>query len=310
MSTEPRTNTVYANLTDNDPNITTERFAAILGLNPSKGARSPLLWNAAFRRAGLDAEMVPMDVRPENLANLVTALKADDRYLGGAVAVPHKQGLVDLLDRLEPKAQAIGAVNAIYRDGGQLVGANTDGEASLSALQKQAGDISGRNALLIGLGGAGGAVATYFTDAVGRLTLANRTQVTATDFAMRLSDQIDVPVDVIDLPPSADLMAKCDLLINCSSVGHEGGAAASASPLGAESEALLAAMPAGSIVYDIIYQPLQTPLLTQSAARGLTSVNGLAMNLDQAVIAFDKANPGALAMAEIRNIMTEAGKQG
>ena len=112
---------------DNDPTISTAKFAAILGLTPSKGARSPQLWNAAFTAASIDAAMVPMDVTPENLAGLVAALKADKRYIGGAVAVPHKQEIAKLLDRLEPEAERIGAVNAIYRDGDELVGERAAG---------------------------------------------------------------------------------------------------------------------------------------------------------------------------------------
>ncbi|MGB1006871.1 MAG: hypothetical protein ACPGVX_06820, partial [Thalassobaculaceae bacterium] len=110
-------------LIGNEVRPTTARFAAILGLTPSKGARSPVLWNAAFEAAGDNACMVPMDVSEANLAALVDVLRADRRYLGGAVAVPHKQGLLPLLDHLEPEAARIGAVNALYRhaDDGGLV---------------------------------------------------------------------------------------------------------------------------------------------------------------------------------------------
>ena len=106
----------FAAALDNSVSIETPVYAAILGLTPSKGARSPLLWGAAFTAAGIDAVMHPMDVRPDNLATVVAGLKADPRYLGGAVAVPHKQTIGAMLDRLEPEAAKIGAVNSIYRD--------------------------------------------------------------------------------------------------------------------------------------------------------------------------------------------------
>ena len=64
------------------------RYAAIIGASPSKGARSPVLWNAAFDAHGIDAEMVPMDVAPEHLEEVTTALRRDTRFLGGAVAAP------------------------------------------------------------------------------------------------------------------------------------------------------------------------------------------------------------------------------
>jgi shikimate dehydrogenase len=128
--------TLFPDFLDNSVTMTTAKYAAILGLAPSKGARSPTLWNAAFAAAGLDAVMCPFDVTEANLAGLVAALKADPRYIGGSVAMPHKQGLVPLLDRLEPEAERIGAVNAIYRDGDDLVGANTDGAGAGRGLSR------------------------------------------------------------------------------------------------------------------------------------------------------------------------------
>ena len=117
----------------NSISITTARYAAILGASPSKGARSPLLWNAAFAAAGIDAVMHPMDTTAETLGAVVATLKADPRYMGGAVTMPHKQAIVAYLDRLEPEAERIGAVNAIWRDDdGALVGGNTDGAGALA----------------------------------------------------------------------------------------------------------------------------------------------------------------------------------
>ena len=180
--------TLFPDLLDNTIDDTTERYAAILGLSPSKGARSPMLWNAAFAAAGADAVMHPFDVGEAKLADLVAALRRDARYIGGSVAVPHKQGLVGLLDRLEPEAERIGAVNAIYRDGDDLVGANTDGAGALAQLQGAVDDLGSRHVLLLGLGGAGLAVATYLAANVARLKLANRTDATAKAFAERLGE--------------------------------------------------------------------------------------------------------------------------
>ena len=128
----------------NPVTIATGRYAAILGATPSKGARSPTLWNAAFKAAGIDAVMHPMDVTAGDLPAVVAALKADPRFVGGAIAVPHKQAMLALVGRVEPEAARIGAVNALYRDGGDLVGANTDGAASLAQIVELVG---GRHAL-------------------------------------------------------------------------------------------------------------------------------------------------------------------
>lgn len=288
----------FAGPIGNPVTVETGRYAAILGASPSKGARSPLLWNAAFRAAGIDAVMHPMDVTATDLPALVSVLRADPRFVGGAVAVPHKQALVALLDRVEPEAARIGAVNAIYRDGGMLVGANTDGAGALSQIEELVGGANAlmtRRALVLGLGGAGLAVAAFLAGRVTELTVANRGRATAEAMAAKLGAL------VADWPVGADVTSKIDLLVNATSVGHKDGPAGS--PI---DPAALAALPASAAVYDVIYQPDVTPLLAAAAARGLETRNGLGMNLDQAVIAFGKAVPGALPMDAVRAAMRAA----
>lgn len=286
----------FASALDNTVSIETPSYAAILGLTPSKGARSPVLWGAAFKAAGIDAVMLPMDVRPENLAAVVAGLKADRRYIGGAVAVPHKQTIGALLDRLEPEAERIGAVNAIYRDGGALVGANTDGAGALSQIEDLVGGteaLKTKRATLIGIGGAGIAVAAYLAGRTATLRLVNRDADKAREAADRLGAQAAA------YPPSAKDLATTDLLVNCTTIGYQDGP--EGSPV---DEADLAAMPKGAAVYDIIYQPRETPLLKAAAAHGLATRDGLGMNLDQAVIAWVKANPGTLDIDAVRAAMS------
>lgn len=279
----------------------TERYAAILGLSPSKGARSPTLWNATFAVAGADAVMHPFDVAEANLAGLVAALKADPRYIGGSVAVPHKQGLVSLLDRLEPEAERIGAVNAIYRDGAELVGANTDGAGALEQLRGLVDNLGARHAMVLGLGGAGLAVAAYLAENVASLRLANRSVEKAEAFAERLGGKVRGG----PLPRSSADLRGVNLIVNCTSLGYQDGDQGSS--LGDNSEALLDAMPDDTVIYDIIYQPAETELLRQAKVIGLMTLNGLGMNQDQAVIAFEKANPGLLSIDEIRAAMQSVG---
>jgi len=290
--------TAFAGPIGNPVTIATGRYAAILGAAPSKGARSPVLWNAAFAAAGIDAVMHPMDVTAAGLPAVVAALKADRRFVGGAVTVPHKQAMLALLDRVEPEAARIGAVNALYRDGDALVGANTDGAGALSQIEELVGGghaLMTRRALVIGLGGAGLAVAAFLAGRVTELTLANRTRATADTVAAKLGAM------AADYPVGAAVLSKIDLVVNATSIGHQNGPAGS--PI-AESD--LAALPASAVVYDVIYQPRETPLLALAAARGLATRDGLGMNLDQAVIAFGKALPGALSMDAVRAAMRAA----
>ena len=288
----------FAGPIDNRIEITTAQYAAILGATPSKGARSPLLWNAAFKAAGIDAVMHPMDTKSENLGTVFAALKADPRFVGGAVAVPHKQAVGTFLDRLEPEAARIGAVNAIYRDGDALVGANTDGAGALSQIEvlvSGADALRTKRATVIGLGGAGLAVAAYLAGRTASLTVANRTRATADAASQKLG------AIAVDYPLSPEVLEATDLLVNATTIGHPDG------PEGLPvAENMLAALPEDAAVYDVIYHPSPTPLLAAAQALGLATCDGLGMNLDQAVIAFDKAMPGALPVERIREAMRGA----
>lgn len=283
---------------DNRIEIRTAQYAAILGATPSKGARSPVLWNAAFKAAGIDAVMHPMDTGPEALGAVVAALKADPRYVGGAVSVPHKQAVGTFLDRLEPEAARIGAVNAIYRDGNALVGTNTDGAGALSQIEMLVGGadiLKTKRVTLIGLGGAGLAVAAYLAGRTASLTVANRTRATADAASQKLG------AIAVDYPLSPEVLEATDLLVNATTIGHPDG------PEGAPvAENLLATLPEDAAVYDVIYHPSPTPLLAAAQALGLATLDGLGMNLDQAVIAFDKAMPGTLPVERIREAMRGA----
>jgi len=299
---------LLSGLIGNVVSCTTPRYAAIIGQSPSKGARSPRLWNAAFSAARIDAEMLPLDVPEGRLEAVISALRSDSRFIGGAVTMPYKQAILPFLDRSEPEAERIGAVNALYRDGENLIGANTDGASALAEIEKLAGSsLAGRRAVVLGTGGLGVAVAAYLAGRVGQLTLLNRTMPKAQEFAKRLVGQANVS----PWPVTAGQMASADILVNCTSVGHASGDV-SACPLGPDFSRLLTAMPAGAIVFDAIYQPDETVLLRQARARGLHVANGLGMNLEQAVLAFARACPQAfqsmrIERDHIRNVMAKAG---
>jgi len=261
-------------------------YGAILGLSPSKGARSPVLWRAAFEALGIEADFHPFDVSPDQLPNLIQALSDDPRFIGGACAVPYKEQLVSILHDIEPEAKDIGAINAFYRtSGGELKGANTDGEGGLEALRDLTPDLSGKIVLVMGLGGAGKALATYVAHAGAVLRVWNRTNSKAKACVQMLSVNGRTVSSVSSLNHAA--LCDVDVLINCTSIGF--------SADGCENEDIpchpdvLDFLPESAIVYDIVYQPLKTQLLKAAEERGLKTLNGKSMNQKQAVIAFCKA---------------------
>ena len=257
-------------------------YAVIVGANPSSGARSPALWNAAFRQHDIDAEMVPVDVSAEHLAALLETLEADPCFLGGAVAAPYKEVTAQWLGaRMTTQAAQIGAVNSLFRDGtGRLMGTNTDGEGALVSFVRRFGAVAGRSVLLMGPGGAGKAVAAFFRRAVepgGRLFVAGRSEG-ARHYAERLG------CGWVEWCELAAVLPEVEVLVNCTSIGSS--ATAGDSPVAAD---VLATLPDRAVIFDIIYDPSPSTLLTLAAERGLRVLDGSSMNLEQAVLAYGYA---------------------
>ena len=327
----------------------TEYYTSILGESPSKGAKSPLLWNAAFEKLGLPCIMHPMDVAQEKLETVVEHLRDDKRFIGGAVTMPYKISILPYLDSIELEVEIIGAVNCLYRDGNRLIGSNTDGAGALWSLQQEIAEpLEGKTVLLLGTGGAGFAVATYLAHAIGmggKLRLANRSGTLRDNLASRLSKICQV--QTINMwPAPADYFADVDVIVNCTSIGFETlkrfehgvfslryytpfgpvddtvtvsegadfekryleTASAAIAKNFKQSLRVLASMN-NPIVMDIIYQPRQTMLLFIANLMGYRTINGIPMNLEQAVIAFDKATMAAEmrdgGQDEVRRFMRE-----
>jgi shikimate dehydrogenase len=300
---------------------TTNAYAAIIGANPSQGARSPVLWNAAFRHQAIEAEMVPLDVRHANLEGLLTCLESDDRFVGGAVAVPHKQAVAALLarsgsDRLTAEAAAIGAVNCLFRNSsGTLSGTNTDGEGALKSLITVWPDFGSSSGLLIGLGGAGRAVAAYLAGALEspeNLKISTRIVTEEKlDFVNKMGFRL------VGWPPENEDIAGAGILVNCSVLGSRSRQSVRGeeltldgftplAPIGERNRRrsleLLSEMDRDGMVFDIIYDPCPTTLLRLAEESGLRTLDGRGMNLEQAVVAFGYAVPGT-DVAQTRRAM-------
>ncbi len=282
----------------NKPDISlNERFAAIIGLSPSKGARSPALWNAVFEKSGTGARMYPLDVLESDLDATMAALCAETRYLGGAVAMPHKESIARWLgrERLSEEANRIGAVNCIFRKpNGDLCGTNTDGEAALACFVDSYGSVVGKAVFLLGCGGAGKAVAAYFSAAGARVTLGVRDVAKVSGFAASISA---TAVAWDDFERVAGVQ---DVIVNTTDIGFAGSGKGNQTPLLAEQVELLKP---DARVYDIIYDPAPTVLLAAAARRGLATMGGGCMNLEQAVLGFGYCMPGTGDRDEVRKIM-------
>ena len=276
-------------------------YSVIVGTKPSMGARSPELWNKVYRYEEKKVRMVPLDVREEKLEQLFNYLKDDKCCLGGAVAVPYKEKMFDLIkDSVNEEIKAIGAVNCFYRsDTGPLTveftGTNTDGEAALEPIRQQLTERQNLNICLLGYGGAGKAILAFLGRDFKRkhkVNIFNRSPI-------NIKNSKKSSWNSYSLNDLGSFLPDCDLLINATSVGHLESIDVNVVP-----KKLLAKAKNKMIVYDIIYDPLKTTLLKNSEELGLRTLNGLRMNLIQAVLAYRYTNQTVLAKEEIYEIMS------
>jgi len=247
------------------------RLAGVIGW-PVAHSRSPRLHGFWLERYGIDGAYLPFAVRPEDLAAALGALPLLG-LRGVNVTLPHKEAALGLCARASKAARRIGAVNTItVGEDGALEGSNTDGFgflAHLTASQPSFRPESGP-AVLLGAGGAARAIAVALLDAgVPELRLANRTASRAAALAAELGPRVR-PVAWADRAPA---LAGTALLVNSTTMGMSGQA-----PLDLD----LSRLPRQAVVYDIVYVPLETPLLAAARARGNAAVDGLGMLLHQA----------------------------
>lgn len=280
---------------DNSP------YATILGLNPSQGARSPKLWNAVFKELRLTSRMIPLDIESSHIRDILAVLDRDPNFIGGAVAVPYKEVVFEyLFDRLDDTTKKIGAVNCIFRDSrGVLTAMNTDGSGAISSLIAKFGNDSFGRVLVLGSGGAAKAVAAFLSAEEGLtddIVIASRDEAQGRKLAEACQGKW-VHWDMI-----SEVVSNIGMVVNCTTIGSRSNIADS--PL---SEEQLATLPAISVVYDVIYDPYPTTLLKNAKSKGLKTLSGFDMNVEQAVIAFGKAFGSDLSLTKIRKIMSQVG---
>ncbi|HEY5475430.1 MAG TPA: shikimate dehydrogenase [Tepidiformaceae bacterium] len=252
------------------------RVAGIIG-HPVAHSLSPIFQSAAFAHCGLDVAYERWDTPAEALGERIAALR-DDRCLGANVTIPHKEAVIPYLDELAGHTGRVGAVNTIVNRDGRLVGYNTDAPGFVAALKKEARfDPAGKHFYLAGAGGAARGIAFGLADAAAYVTIANR----SSERARRLADDVRaVNVDVEAVEPGGDL-SDYDCVVNCTSVGMEGGPDPAGIPFD------VAGLRPGALVIDIVYAPEETPLLRAARGRGLETLGGLPMLIYQGALAFE-----------------------
>ncbi len=243
---------------------------------------SPAMQQAAFDHCKLDIRYKTWDTDPTQLREVLARLRGASA-LGANVTVPFKEVMVPMLDRLHGQALEINAVNTIVKEGGGLMGYNTDVDGFLQALRKEGSfEPEGKRVVLLGAGGAARGISFGLARAgVSALVILNRTFERTEDLILDLRR---FKLDLKALPWGRDtlqrVLSDCDLVVNCTSMGMKH------SPTEAQSPLEAALIPKEVLVYDVVYNPMQTPLLAEAKKAGARTLAGLAMLVYQGALAF------------------------
>jgi shikimate dehydrogenase len=252
---------------------TKPRAACLIGW-PAAHSRSPLIHHYWLRTLGIEGGYNIEAVPPEGFAEFVLHLSAHG-FVGANVTIPHKERAL-ALSRPDEHARAVGAANTLWYEGHELRSTNTDIEGFINNLDACApGWDAIEDALVLGAGGASRAVVFGLLErGIKRVHLTNRT----VDRARALADQFGASVHPVAWEAIDDLLPRAGLLVNATSLGMHGQPALQLD---------VSLLPSLAVVADLVYVPLETPLLAAARGRGLKTADGLGMLLHQAVRGFD-----------------------
>ena len=248
---------------------------AVIG-DPIDHSLSPNIHNAAFRYLKLDHTYIAYKIPDGELSAGIEALKAI-KIAGFNVTIPHKIEMMKFLDEMDTTCKVIGAVNTVLNEDGKLKGYNTDMIGFLDPIKKKNLIIKDSQVLLLGAGGAARAIVTAMVkEKAGKITIVNRTLENANKLA-EFAKKNGGNVDIVSMQEANELITDYKFIINSTSIGMRN----EPSPISTEN------ISKDSIVYDIVYQPINTDLIKKSKENGATIIYGYEMLLSQAACSFE-----------------------
>jgi len=282
-----------------DGSITTAtRLCAVIG-NPVAHSLSPAIHNAALNELGLDLVYVAFGV--EDLQSALAGMRALKNFRGMSVTIPHKIEAMKYVDDISALDRSIGSINTIVNENGRLTGLGTDGPGALKALVDAGVNMEGRNVLMLGAGGAARAIA--FTLAMNarlqKIVLLDLNESLLNGLAadLKAGTDTDINHDLLNEGSLEQAMKLADIIINCTPVGmhpHEG---VSIVPVDLFRD--------GQAVFDVVYTPLETRLLADAKSRGLVTVSGVEMFINQAVMQFERFTEVKAPVEVMRKVLME-----
>ncbi|MBL4977245.1 shikimate dehydrogenase [Bacillus halotolerans] len=253
-----------------------KKLYGVIG-NPIAHSMSPDIHNAALKDLGLDGHYHAFKVEEDSLEDAVKGIRALG-VQGINVTVPHKVSIMDHLDHIDESAKVLGAVNTVRREGDKLVGYNTDGEGFVKSLMRILDKpISELSFLMIGAGGAARAIfTTIVRDNPEKFDICNRTIEKAKQLAESAPSFRNV--EVLSIKEAEERLEQYDVMIHTTSVGMY--------PNVEDIPLSLQRAASSAVVCDIVYNPIQTSLLKEAKQKGLKTLDGVGMFVEQAALSF------------------------
>lgn len=277
---------------------TSTRICAIIG-NPVEHSLSPAIHNAAFAELGLD--FVYVAFRVENVKHALAGMRALENFRGMSVTIPHKIEAMKHVDAIEDVDRHIGSINTIINDNGNLLGLGTDGPGALKALTAAGVNLSGKNILMLGAGGAARAIAFTLANNGGAAAIEildiDETILKQLTQDLSAGTRAVIKSDKMTDKSLARAMAVADIVIHCTPVGMHPKEGVSIVPS--------ALFRPGQVVFDIVYTPLETKLLADAKSKGLQIISGVDMFINQAVLQFERFTGVDAPVEVMRSVVME-----
>jgi shikimate dehydrogenase len=253
------------------------RLAGIIGW-PVIHSLSPVLHGHWLAEHGIDGAMVPLAAQREDFTVVIEGIRRAG-FAGVNVTVPHKESAFAVAHSVDAAAKAAGAVNLLVFRDGKMEGRNTDSLGLAESLREEIGALAGKSVVLLGAGGAArGAILALDMLGAANIHLLNRDSKKAAALAAALAPQVKAKIEPGALGDWAKAAANAALLVNSTSAGMTGNPSLDID---------LGALPKATAVCDIVYSPLETPLLKDAATRGHKTIDGLGMLMHQAAPSFE-----------------------
>lgn len=259
---------------------------------PVEGNPTQFMMEKAFAAADLDWRYLTLEVPSENLKDGVAGMRAMG-FRGGNFTIPHKVAVIELLDELSEAAQLMGAVNCVNIVDDKMIGENTDGKGFVTSLREII-DPSDKRAVIIGAGGAARAISVELAlSGAAHITIVNRSEERGAELVQLLNERANVASELVLLDDEYEICTEANILINATSIGL--GDADAMVPIDEDT------LRKDLVVADVIFNPPQTRFLKAAANKGCTTLDGLGMLVNQAVIGFQiwtGVEPSAAVMRE------------